>query len=154
MHVVLVNSHNSKQRVVLLQLKLTTKNSKPSENTLENTRNPHNSQKTCSLSSNLLLCDSLLKSCVWLLERAGNTEVKTSIEHIWRSEGWSTSPIRKGWGNWACLAWRREGSGETSLRPSSTWREHINRRGNGCLWRWIVIGQGEMVLNWDRGGLY
>jgi len=22
-------------------------------------------------------------------------------------------PMRKGWGNWACLAWRREGSGET-----------------------------------------
>jgi len=37
------------------------------------------------------------------------------------SEGWSTSPMRKGWGNWACLVWRREGSGETSLWPSSTW---------------------------------
>ena len=50
------------------------------------------------------------------------------------SEGWSTSPMRKGWGNWACLVWRREGSGETSLRPSSTWRERINRRGNNRLW--------------------
>ena len=48
---------------------------------------------------------------------------------------------------------REEVSGETSLRPSSTWRERINRRGNGCLRGWIVIGQGGMVLNWDRGGL-
>ena len=69
------------------------------------------------------------------------------------SEGWSTSPVKKGWGNWACLAWRREGTGETSLWPSSTWRENINRKGNDCLRGWIVIGQGGMVLNWDRGGL-
>ena len=48
------------------------------------------------------------------------------------SEGWNTSPVRKGWGNWTCLARRREGSGETSFWPSSTWREHINRRGNSC----------------------
>ena len=71
---------------------------------------------------------------------------------LW-SEGWNTSPMKKGWRNWDCLAWRKEGSRETSLWPSSTWRERINRRGNGCLWGWIVIGQGGMVLNWDRGGL-
>ena len=69
------------------------------------------------------------------------------------SEDCSTSPMRKGWGNWACLAWRGEVSGKTSLQPSSTWREHINSRGNGCLRGWIVIGQGGMVLNWDKGGL-
>jgi len=50
-------------------------------------------------------------------------------------------------------AWRREGSGETSLWPSSTWREHIKRRGDGCLRAWIAIGQEGVVLNWDRGGL-
>jgi len=43
--------------------------------------------------------------------------------------------------------------GETSLRPSSTWTEHINRRRNSCLWGWIVIGQGRIALNWDRGRL-
>jgi len=37
--------------------------------------------------------------------------------------------------------------------PYNMWREHINRRGNSCLWGWVVIGQGGMVLNWDRGGL-
>ena len=42
---------------------------------------------------------------------------------------------------------------ETSLWPSSIWRENINRRGNGCLPGWTVIGQGGMVLNWDREGL-
>ena len=64
-------------------------------------------------------------------------------------EHWSTSPMRKGWGHWACLAWRREGCGETSLWPSSTWRESINRKGNGCLRGWTVIGQEGMVLYWD-----
>ena len=53
----------------------------------------------------------------------------------------------------SCLAWRIEGSRKTSLWPFSTSRERINRRGNGCLRGWIVIGQGGMVLNWDRGGL-
>ena len=38
------------------------------------------------------------------------------------------------WGNWACLAWRREGSRETSLQPSNIWKEDINRRENDCLW--------------------
>ena len=32
-------------------------------------------------------------------------------------------------------------------------KKHINRAGNGCLQGWIVIGQGGIVLNWDRGGL-
>ena len=36
------------------------------------------------------------------------------------SEGWSTSPMRTGWANWACSAWRREGCGETWLQPFST----------------------------------
>ena len=30
------------------------------------------------------------------------------------SEGWSTSPVRKGWESWDCSAWRREGCGETT----------------------------------------
>ena len=42
--------------------------------------------------------------------------------------------MKKGWGKWDCLAWRREGSRETSLWPSSTWREHKNRRGE-----WLFI---------------
>ena len=33
-------------------------------------------------------------------------------------EGWSSSPKKRGWGNWACSAWRREGCKETSLHPS------------------------------------
>ena len=49
------------------------------------------------------------------------------------SEGWSAPPVMKGWGNWACLAWRREGCRETSLWPPNIWKEHINRRGNGHL---------------------
>jgi len=29
------------------------------------------------------------------------------------SEGWSTSPMKKGWGNWACLAWKEKGPGRS-----------------------------------------
>ena len=29
----------------------------------------------------------------------------------------------------------------------------MNRRENGCLQGWTVIGQGGMVLNWNREGL-
>ena len=48
-------------------------------------------------------------------------------------EGWSTSPIEKGWGKWACSVWRRESSGETSLWPSSTWGDLVSRRENNFL---------------------
>jgi len=37
--------------------------------------------------------------------------------------------MKKGQKNWTCLAWRREGSGETSIKPSSTGKEIISRRG-------------------------
>jgi len=36
-----------------------------------------------------------------------------------KSEGWSTSPVRKDWESWGS-AWRREGSGKALLQPSST----------------------------------
>ena len=36
------------------------------------------------------------------------------------SEGWNTSPMRKGWESWGCPAWIREGCGETLLQLSST----------------------------------
>ena len=49
------------------------------------------------------------------------------------------------------LTWGREGSGETCCGLPIL--EHISRRENGCLQGCIVIGQGGMVLNWDRGGL-
>jgi len=70
----------------------------------------------------------------------------------WWSEGWSTSPMRKGWGSWDCLAWRREGSGEPSLWLSSTWREHINRRGSGCLWGYIVGTIYPLLTRVDNSG--
>ena len=42
-------------------------------------------------------------------------------ERPWRwSEGWNTSLVKTGWRSWACLAWSREDSEETSLLPSST----------------------------------
>ena len=41
----------------------------------------------------------------------------------------ASSPVKNGWGSWACLAWRREGSRGILLGYSSTWRELINRRG-------------------------
>ena len=52
-------------------------------------------------------------------------------------------PCVRGWGSWVCSAWRREGSGETSLQPSSTWRELISRKGSNFLHGPIVIGLKE-----------
>jgi len=46
------------------------------------------------------------------------------------SKGWSTSPAKKVWGSWSCLAWRNECSRETSLQSPSTWRELTGRRGD------------------------
>ena len=37
---------------------------------------------------------------------------------------WSTS-METGWGSWGCSAWRRGGSGETSLHPFSTYRKTV-----------------------------
>jgi len=45
------------------------------------------------------------------------------------------------------LAWRRESSGETSLRPPSTYRELISKRGSDFLHRLLMIGQGENTIN-------
>jgi len=39
--------------------------------------------------------------------------------------GWSTAPVTKVWGSWACSVQFREGSRKTSLWPSSTWGELI-----------------------------
>ena len=66
-----------------------------------------------------------------------------------RQEGWNTSLMKKGGGSRACSAWR-EGSGETSLWPSRTRSELINRRGTNFLHEQKAIGKGKMVLNWKK----
>ena len=52
-------------------------------------------------------------------ERHGPVGVGPEEGDKW-SEGWSSSPMRKGWENQGCSAWRREGCGETLLWPFST----------------------------------
>ena len=37
-------------------------------------------------------------------------------------------PMKKNWGGWACLVWRREGSRETSLQPFSTYEDLMSQR--------------------------
>jgi len=64
------------------------------------------------------------------------------------SEGWNTSPMRKGWERWTCLVWRREGSKETSLWPFSAWGEFISTRGTNFLRGLIVIEQEFELKEW------
>jgi len=59
---------------------------------------------------------------------------------------WSASPTKKGRGSWACSAWRREGSGETPLQPSSTCGELIIRRETDFIWSNSGRTRG-MILN-------
>lgn len=49
-----------------------------------------------------------------LLERIQRRKINKGLEH---------SPMKKVWRSWACLDWKREGCGDTSLRLSRTWRE-------------------------------
>lgn len=60
-------------------------------------------------------------------------------------EGWSSSPMKKGWRSLACLVWRRGGSQETSLWPSSIWAKLMSRREINFLHGSVVIEQGGMV---------
>ena len=55
------------------------------------------------------------------------------------SEGWSTCPMKKGWGSWAYLVWRREDSRETILWLSSTWRELTSRRGTDFFLHGLIV---------------
>ena len=64
-----------------------------------------------------------------------------------RSEGWNPSAAEKGRESWGCPAWRREGSGETFLRPFSTERGLVTETGTEFLAGPGAIGQGGMVLN-------
>jgi len=76
----------------------------------------------------LPLCSTLVRphreSCVqlWSPHNKKDTDL---VEWVQRrpqkwSQGWNTSSMKKGWESWGCSAWRREGSGETSLQHSST----------------------------------
>jgi len=61
--------------------------------------------------------------------------------------------MRKGWEGWGWSAWRREGSGQASLRPSSTGRGLARKMGTGFLAGSVVTGQGATVFNSKRANL-
>lgn len=84
-------------------------------------RNPNNSQKTRSLNPNLLPRDSQLKSWVWLLEQAGNTEVKSSIEQIYN---WLMKALPKA--NKAKWRVNEEGIKEWWLESEKQWFTELN----------------------------
>ena len=64
---------------------------------------------------------------------------------------WSISPMRKGWGSWACSAWRREGWGGTLEMPLNICRVGV-RRMEPDSFQWCpVTGQGAMGTNWSTG---
>jgi len=51
-----------------------------------------------------------------------------------------------------CLVWRREGSGETSLRSTTSWREVVMRKGSASFPR-QQIGPEEVATSCTRGDL-
>lgn len=57
------------------------------------------------------------------------------------------------WGSWGCLAWRKEGSGETLLCFTMTLKEVVSRWGSGSSPRHQVIRQREMASSCTGGGL-
>ena len=62
------------------------------------------------------------------------------------SEGWNSSPKRKGWESWGCSAWRREGSGETFLRAFNTERGLLRKMGTDFSVGPVATGQEVMFL--------
>ena len=70
------------------------------------------------------------------------------------SEGWNTSPVRKGWESCGCSACRSEGSRDTLRQPSSTLRGPTRKLENDFLQGHVVIGQGGMALNSKRVDLH
>lgn len=63
---------------------------------------------------------------------------------------WKAFPLKRGWKSWVCLAWRRGGSGETSLQAFSTWRGLSGKRVKDFSARPTVRGQGIIVSCWKR----
>ena len=66
------------------------------------------------------------------------------------SEGWNTSPMRKGWESWGYSAFRRQDFGDTTYEPSSTWRGPTRKLERDFLQGHVVIEQGVVALNWKR----
>jgi len=95
--------------------------------------------------------DPHLESCVQLWSPQHSTDMDLLERGQRRPQrwptGWSTSPTRKGWESWGCSDWRREGSRETLLQPSSTCRGLIGKMGRDFLAGPLATGQGVMPLN-------
>jgi len=72
----------------------------------------------------------------------------------WESSGglrgwwgdWSISPMRKGWGSWACLAWRRLRGDLLSFLSVGVRRMRPN-----SFQRCSATGQGATSTNWSMG---
>ena len=63
---------------------------------------------------------------------------------------WSIRSMTKGWGSWACLAWRRE-VWEGTLLHTYKWRVSVRRTGPNSFQWCPVTGQGAMGTKWSIG---
>jgi len=114
---------------------------------------------------NVLFHSVLMKPHLKYCIQAWEPQYRKDEELLERVQGRATgmlrrltsSSVKKDWWRWTCSALRREGSRETSLWPSYTWRECMSKE-NVCglcfllllllfLRDPVVIGQGGMVLN-------
>ena len=80
--------------------------------------------------------------------------VQEQVSLLWGEtlvDTWSTSPRRKDWGSWACLAWRREGWEGSLEMPLNICRVEVRRMGPRSFQWCPATGQGATGTNWSTG---
>ena len=74
--------------------------------------------------------------------------IRDSVTHLLRE---LCSVARRGWGSWACSAWRREGWEGTFKMPLNIRRVGVRRTGPNSFQWWPATGQGATGTNWSLG---
>lgn len=78
---------------------------------------------------------------------------RDSSEWSWRWwKDWSTSPVRRGWGNWGCSHQRRKDSVGITTAYKYIQIEGAKRMESASFQWWPMPGQEFIGTNWNTGG--